>query len=255
MARRRRQRPSDSRFSDKSRVRPEYDKFSEELRDKKSWTLHDVKYVQPLTNAQEEMFESFIEGNHVVAYGTAGTGKTFIGLYLAVNEILSKESPCKDIVIIRSAVQTREIGHMPGTLEEKISVFEAPYRDILYEIVGRASTYDDMKQAGLIRFLSTSFLRGITWSNSVIIVDEGQNLTFHEIHSIMTRLGENSVLIFLGDVAQDDLITKRNDFSGMERMLRVCANMENISLVRFTRDDIVRSDFVREWIIAAEDTP
>jgi len=218
---------------------------------KRAWNRRDIRYQKPLTAQQTNMFEAFEDGNHVIAYGTAGTGKTFIALYLALIEMLAPDQPVSNIVIIRSAVQGREIGHMPGTLEEKIAVYEAPYRDILHELTGSPSAYDDMKSSGLIRFASTSFLRGLTYSNSIVIVDEGQNLAFHEINSIMTRIGENSTLFFLGDVAQDDL---RKD-SGMERFLRIASTMRDMAMIRFTREDIVRSDFVRSWIISCEENP
>lgn len=253
MARRRKyQRPTPNAPKYKGRSRQE--DTVEVPRSQKSWSFHDIKSVRPLTETQREMFEAFFEGDNIVAYGTAGTGKTFIAMYLALNEVLSSESDCQEIIIVRSAVQTRDIGFMPGTLDEKMAVYESPYRDILHELVGRASTYDDMKKAGLVRFLSTSFLRGVTWNNAVVVIDEGQNLTFHEINSVMTRIGENSVVLFLGDLPQEDLSKKRNDVTGMDRLLKICAKMDNMSLIQFAREDIVRSAFVREWIIAAEDS-
>ena len=226
-----------------------------EDRRQRSWTYHDLAPIQPLTVAQQYMLNIFDDGYNLVAYGSAGTGKTFMALCLALNEILDPQSKTNNITLVRSAVQTRDMGFLPGTLEEKIALYETPYRDILYEIVGKYSSYDDMKQAGLIQFCTTSFLRGLTWNNSLVIIDEGQNMTFHEINSVLTRLGENSRLIFLGDITQGDLLKRKQETTGMDRFLRIAAKIESIRMVEFNQDDIVRSRFVKEWIIATEDTP
>ena len=220
---------------------------------KKKWTKHDIKSIHPLTPAQEEMFHSFFQGQHICAHGSAGTGKTFLALWLALNEIVEQDSDNDQIVIVRSPVQLREIGHMPGDLDEKLSFYETPYKDILAELCGRHSTYDDMKDAGLVRFMPTTFIRGLTWDNSIVIIDEGQNMTFHEINSIMTRLGQNSRIIFTGDHPQSDLCSKRNEESGMARMMKICDEMKRFDCIEFTKHDIVRSDFVKEWIIATEE--
>jgi len=226
--------------------------MSEGPQRKKKWTKHDIKSIHPLTPAQEEMFHSFFQGQHICAHGSAGTGKTFLALWLALNEVV-EQNGSGQIVIVRSPVQLREIGHMPGDLDEKLSFFETPYKDILAELCGRFSTYDDMKDAGLVRFMSTTFIRGLTWDNSIVIIDEGQNMTFHEINSVMTRLGQNSRVIFTGDHAQSDLNAKRNEESGMAKMMKVVDDMESFDSIQFTKEDIVRGDFVKEWIIATEE--
>jgi phosphate starvation-inducible protein PhoH len=218
---------------------------------KKKWTKHDVRSIRPLTPAQEEMFHAFYNGGNICAHGSAGTGKTFLALYLALNEILTQNELHK-IIIVRSPVQLRELGHMPGDLEDKISFYETPYKDIMAELCGRGSTFSDMKEAGLIEFMPTTFIRGLTWDNAIVIVDEGQNMTFHEINSVMTRLGQHSRIIFTGDLPQSDL-TRRNDISGMEKFMKVAESMESFDDVAFTKHDIVRSDFVKEWIIASEE--
>ena len=182
---------------------------------------------------------------------SAGTGKTFLALYLAINEVLEKRQ--QKVIIVRSAVPTRDIGFLPGTLEEKVSLYEKPYRDIMWELVGRPSTYQDMKDAGVIEFETTSFIRGLTWDNAIVIIDEGENMTYHETDSIMTRLGENTRFIFTGDVKQTDLDGKRNGACGIETALKVYDNMKEVELVQFNKFDIVRGDLVKSWIIAAEE--
>jgi len=226
-------------------------KAQEEGPKKKTWNVHDLKTVKPLTPAQEDLFHAWYNDQNVVAHGSAGTGKTFLALYLALSEVLSQEQ--HRIIIVRSAVPTRDIGFLPGTLEEKASQYELPYHDILWELVGRGSTYQDMKEAGIIEFMTTSFIRGLTWDNAIIIVDEGENMTFHEIDSIMTRVGENTRVIFTGDLKQTDLDGKKGGISGMAEAIRVFERMEQFESIPFTKHDIVRSHFVKSWIIASEE--
>jgi len=219
---------------------------------RKKWNTQDLKNIKPLTPTQDEMFHAWFQGDNICAHGSAGTGKTFLALYLALLEILETRDQSK-IILIRSAVPTREIGHLPGTLEEKTALYELPYHDICWELVGRKSTYQDMKDAGLIEFMTTSFIRGLTWDNAIVIVDEGENMTFHEINSIMTRLGENSRVIFTGDIIQTDLDGRRNGTCGMKQFLDVIDNMREFSLVEFSVSDIVRSNFVKAWITATQE--
>lgn len=219
---------------------------------RKRWSRHDLKTIKPLTERQEDMFHAFMSGQNVVAAGSAGTGKTYIAIYLALNEILSAQSEASQLIIIRSVVPTREIGHLPGTLEEKAAVYELPYGDMFAELVGHANSYQDMKAAGIVQFHTTSFIRGLTWDNTIVVVDEGQNMDFHEINSLMTRIGQNSRVIFAGDIPQSDL-RKKYETSGMDKFLRVAKRMSDFSTIEFTREDIVRSDFVKRWITACED--
>lgn len=220
---------------------------------RKSWNIRDLKTTKPKNSAQEELFHAWYNGKHIVAHGSAGTGKTFLAFYLALQEVL--EQRARRIIIVRSAVATREVGFLPGTLEEKTAMYELPYKDIAWELVGRRSTYDDMKEAGLIEFMTTSFVRGLTWDNAIILVDEGQNMTFHEINSIMTRIGNNTRIIFTGDTKQTDLDGKRLGFEGMTHALKVMKGMNNFQGIEFTKFDIVRSEFVKEWITACEEKP
>lgn len=224
----------------------------EEGNRRKHWSKHDIKPIQPLKPRQEDMFQAWYNDKNICAYGSVGTGKTFVALYLAINEILEKRQ--QKIIIVRSAVPTREIGFVPGTLEEKVSLYERPYHDIMWELAGRFSTYQDMKDAGLIQFETTSFIRGVTWDNCIIIIDEAENMTYHEIDSVMGRAGENTRVIFIGDVKQTDLDgSRRNGSQGIEEAIKVYNNMEEFELVRFNKYDIVRGPLVKSWIIASEE--
>ncbi len=223
----------------------------EEHQKRKHWSVHDIKKIKPLTPTQDDMFHAWYNNQHICAHGSPGTGKSFLSLYLALNEVLEKQQ--QRVIIVRSAVPTREIGFFPGNLEEKVSEYEAPYHDIMWELVGRKSTYQDMKDAGLIDFKTTSFLRGLTWDNSIIIVDEAQNMSIHEINSIFTRVGENSRIMFLGDIKQTDLDGKKTGVTGMPEALKVIDIMKEFETVQFTKYDIVRSDFVKSWITASEE--
>lgn len=216
---------------------------------RKTWSMHDLKTIKPLTPTQEDFFHAWINGSNICAHGCAGTGKTFLAFYLALQDVLTRHQ--SRIIIVRSAVTTREVGHLPGTLEEKLMKFEEPYQDILWELVGRPSTYQDMKDAGLIEFHSTSFLRGLTWDNAIVIVDETENMTFHEIDNVMTRLGENTRIIFTGDVRQTDLDgSKKLGAEGLTKAKEVFCNMDAFECVEFNEHDIVRGELVKSWIMA-----
>ncbi len=221
---------------------------------KKTWSKFDLKSIKPLTDNQHNMFAQYFQDDQLVAFGSAGTGKSYLAFYLAMCDVLDGNRPQTHIVIVRSAVATRDLGYMPGTLEEKTSLFEIPYRDILADLFGRYSTYDNMKEAGLIRFVTTSYIRGLTWDNAVIIVDEAQNLTWHEINSVMTRIGDNSRVIFTGDMLQTDLNKRTTEKTGMQRLIATASKMPQFSSVQFTSADIVRSELVKAWIVASEQT-
>jgi len=218
---------------------------------RKHWSMHDLKSIRPLTPTQEDLFHAWINGYNLCAHGSAGTGKTFLAFYLALEEVLSQRY--QRIIVVRSAVTTREVGHLPGTLEEKLMQFEAPYEDILWELMGRPSTYKDMKEAGKIEFHSTSFLRGLTWDNAIVIVDEAENLTMHEIDNVMTRLGQNTRIILTGDTKQTDLDgSKKLGKEGLSTAMQVFENMEEFSCIEFNVHDIVRGDLVKSWIMACQ---
>lgn len=221
---------------------------------KKTWTKHDLRHIEPLTDSQRDMFQQYLQGDQLVALGSAGTGKSYLAFFLAIRDVLERTQPQDHIIVVRSAVATRDLGFMPGTLEEKTALFEVPYKDILADLFGRASTYENMKDAGKIKFMTTSYIRGLTWDNAIIIVDECQNMTWHEINSIMTRIGENSRIVFTGDLVQTDLNKRSQERTGMQRLLETIKHMEQFSSVQFTPKDIVRSNLVKSWIIAAEQT-
>lgn len=213
-----------------------------------------MKRIEPMTRNQRNLFEDYEDGQNILAIGSAGTGKTYISLYLALKDVMDK-SDYKEVIIVRSSVQSREQGHMPGNDKEKMAHFEAPYVDIVTDLFDRADAYSIMKQKGMIRFMSTSFIRGLTFDNAIIIVDECQNMRQDELRTIITRVGENSKIVFCGDTKQDDLECSKNrmDVSGLRKFKLVLDRMSCFSTVQFTVDDIVRSGLVKEFIMAEEE--
>jgi len=212
-----------------------------------------MKRVQPMTETQHTLFDSYDNGKNIAAIGSAGTGKTYVSLYMALEELMD-QNDYEKIVIVRSAVQSREQGFMPGSLNEKMSYYEAPYTDIVNDLFGRGDAYSILKQKKMIEFMSTSFIRGLTFDNAIIILDEVQNCNFGEIDTVMTRVGENSKIILCGDVKQDDLKSSRNrqDNSGLRDFIRIINKMPSFDVIEFGTDDIIRSGLVREYIITKE---
>jgi predicted ribonuclease YlaK len=214
-----------------------------------------MRVIEPLTKNQEILFDSYKENQNLVAYGCAGTGKTFITLYNALRDVLDERTPYEKIYIVRSLVATREIGFLPGDHEDKSSLYQIPYKNMvkyMFELPDEASfemLYGNLKTQGTISFWSTSFIRGTTLDKSIIIVDEFQNLNFHELDSIITRVGEDSKIMFCGDATQSDLV-KTNEKNGIIDFMRILRVMPSIDIVEFGVDDIVRSGFVKEYIIA-----
>lgn len=202
----------------------------------------DLREVEPLTRNQLKAFES---NKNLVLHGLAGTGKTFISCYLAFDDMIKNEFD--KLVIIRSAVPTRDIGFLPGTEKEKQSVYEEPYKDICVDLFGRGDAYQILKQKNIVDFMTTSFIRGITLRNAVIVIDECQNMSFHELDSIITRMGENCRVMFCGDFRQADL---KSSQSGIQDFLHVLKRMEEFTFIEFEVDDIVRSGFVKNYIIS-----
>jgi len=212
-----------------------------------------MKRIQPMTETQKELFEAYSSGKNIANIGSAGTGKTYVSLYLALEEVLENEE-YERVIIIRSAVQSREQGFMPGSLTDKMGYYETPYIDIVNDLFGRVDAYQIMKQKNQVQFMSTSFVRGLTFDNAIIIVDECQNMTYQELDTVITRVGESSKIVFCGDMKQDDLkISKhRQDVSGLKDFIRVVSKMEDFTVVEFTTDDIVRSGLVKQYLIAKE---
>lgn len=209
-----------------------------------------LREITPKTSTQNKVFESYGFGNNLVLHGTAGTGKTFISLYLALDEVLNNKTH-SNIKIIRSAVPSRDVGFLPGKLNEKIEVYEAPYSEICTELLGKSNAYDTLKNREQLQFVSTSFLRGVTFRDSVVIIDEIQNMTFQEIDTIMTRIGDNCRVLLCGDFKQSDHI-KTNDKNDVGRFLNVLKKVRGMDFIEFNVGDIVRSGFVRQWILACE---
>ena len=211
--------------------------------------------IEPLTDNQKVMWEQWDEGKMIYAYGVAGTGKTFVALYKALKEVLDDYSPYEKIYIVRSLVATREIGFLPGDHEDKSSLYQIPYKkmvqsmfempdDNAYEML-----YDNLKAQETISFWSTSFLRGTTLNNAIIIVDECQNLNFHELDSIITRVGTDCKIIFAGDVMQTDLV-KTNERNGILDFMKILEVMEEFTSIEFGTEDIVRSGLIRSYILS-----
>lgn len=220
---------------------------------RKRWSIHDLKDIKPLTSPQELMMRSYMEGNNIIANGAAGTGKTLVALFLALNDILSKDSPRNHIIIVRSIVPSRDIGFLKGSEEEKMEPYEGPYVDIFDFLLGKNNSYKNMKEANIVTFAPTSFLRGLSWNDAVVIMDETQNYNFEEINTCLGRVGENTKLVVIGDTKQNDLYRSKYDTSGFGKFLNIASKMKSFDEIKFTRDDIVRSEFVKEWICAMED--
>lgn len=206
---------------------------------------------EAITKNQEIAYSSWDEGDHLVLCGSAGTGKTFVGMYLALQDVMDKSYDQDKLVIVRSVVPTREMGYLPGSIEEKVDAYTAPYRAIANELFNEKLAYEMLEAQGLIEFVSTSFIRGTTLDDCVILVDEMQNLTYHELDSIITRVGRNSRIIFSGDYYQSDL-GKESDKKGILDFMNIMEVMNNFTTVEFGWADIVRSDFVRDYIMTKE---
>ena len=211
--------------------------------------------IEPLTENQKLLFRAYQTGQNIVAYGCAGTGKSFITLYNALVDVLTETTPYEKVYIVRSLVATREIGFLPGTHDDKADIYQIPYKNMVKYMFQLTSDsefemlYGNLKQQETIKFWSTSFLRGTTLDNAIILVDEFQNLNFHELDSIITRVGENSKIMFCGDATQSDL-TKTYERNGIIDFMRILRLMPSFDLIEFGVDDIVRSGIVKEYITA-----
>ena len=213
--------------------------------------LDDMKTFQPLTENQNKFFQAYKQGDYFIAlHGVAGTGKTFSALYKAIEEVLDKSNTFEKIIVVRSAVQSREIGHLPGSVDEKMEIYQQPYRQICETLFGRKDAWDRLEEQGHIEFISTSFIRGMSFDNAIIIVDEMQNMTFEEIDTVMTRVGNQSKIIWCGDYRQTDLNKKKNDVSGLLKFFDIAYHMDAFTRIEFTPDDIVRSSLVKDYILA-----
>lgn len=208
------------------------------------------KDIKPMTQNQQVAFDAWAKNYNLMLHGIAGTGKTFLAFFFAIQSVFDKNTPYKKIYVIRSVVPSRDMGFLPGNTRDKMKVYEGPYYDICSKIFNRGDAYDILKQKQNVEFLSTSFLRGTTFDDCIILVDEVQNMSDMELHTIMTRVGENCRIIFCGDVKQDDLTSKRyKEESGLAIFMKIIKNMREFSFVEFVKEDIVRSKLVKSYII------
>jgi len=211
--------------------------------------------VNPLTENQEKVFSSYAEGKNLILHGVAGTGKTFISLYLALKEVLDNETPYEKVYMVRSLVPTREIGFLPGDHEDKSNLYQIPYKNMVKYMFQMAddpsfeTLYDNLRSQETVSFWSTSFIRGVTLDNCIIIVDEFSNLNFHELDSIITRVGQDAKIIFSGDYSQSDLV-KSNEKTGVLDFMKIVQTMPSFDVIEFGLEDIVRSGLVKEYLIS-----
>ena len=228
---------------------------AKQMRRKKPINNELMVNIQPLTDNQKAFFEEYRKGKNIFAYGAAGSGKTFIGLYLALRDVLDEHTPYDKVYIVRSLVATREIGFLPGDHDDKAALYQIPYKNMvkymfeMYNDQEFEMLYANLKAQETISFWSTSFIRGTTLDNCIVLVDEMQNLNFHELDSIITRIGENSKIVFCGDATQSDL-TKTNERNGILDFMRIIRAMEkDFSTIEFDVNDIVRSGLVKNYIV------
>lgn len=207
--------------------------------------------VQPMTENQSRAYQAWDEGKSLLLHGCAGTGKTFIGMHMALQSVLNGEY--KKLVIVRSAVPTRDIGFLPGSVEEKLKVYEQPYSAITKSLFRRGDAYDILKNKFMVDFIPTSFIRGTTIDNAIVLVDEINNLTFHELDSVITRLGSHTKMILCGDIYQSDL-KFRDEQEGLGRFMSIVDKMDMFQSFEFDFEDIVRSGLVKQYLIAKDRT-
>ena len=228
---------------------------AKQMKRKKPINTDMLRDIEPLTTNQQILFNAYAENKNVVAYGCAGTGKTFITLYNALKDVLDQETPYEKVYIVRSLIATREIGFLPGDHEDKSTLYQLPYKAMvkyMFEMRTDADfqmLYGNLRAQETIDFWSTSFIRGTTFDNAIILVDEFQNLNYHELDSIMTRVGQDSKIMFCGDATQTDLV-KENDKNGIVDFMRILRLMGSVDIIEFGVEDIVRSGLVKEYILA-----
>ena len=210
--------------------------------------IESLKELNPITQTQEKVFQYYDKDYNLCLNGSAGTGKTYIALYLALQDVLDKNTDYDKVVIVRSIVPIRDIGFLPGSEEEKKEAYTLPYKTIIKDLVKVDDAWNKLVNQGALEFMSTSFIRGITISNAIIIIDEMQNLNFHELDSVITRLGDNCKIILCGDYFQSDF-EKDRDKDGINIFLDILDRMKEFEVIEFGWEDIVRSDLVRDYIM------
>lgn len=223
-----------------------------ELRKQEKVTVNtgmQLSKIKPLTENQRLAFDAWANDKDLFLHGSAGTGKTLIAFYLALREVMLDNAD--KVIVVRSVVPSREMGFLPGSAKEKMKVYELPYYDVCNVLFNRGDAYEILKQKGTIEFISTSHIRGLTFDNACIIVDECQNMAWHELNTIMSRIGHYSRFIFAGDTKQSDLDERKGKFD-LNRMIQVCKNMECFKFIQMTPDDVVRSGKAKQYIMACE---
>lgn len=217
--------------------------------------LDHLKTFEPLTDNQRKFFDAYKNGDYFIGlFGSAGTGKTFCSLYRAFEEVMDKTNSFQRVVVVRSCVQTRDVGFLPGSLDEKQEIYELPYKEISATLFDRPDAWDRLKEQGYARFISTTAIRGISIDDAVVVVDEAQSMTWHELSTIMTRVGYRSKIVFVGDWRQNDLVKSKHDTSGLLEFLNVARKMKEYTEFVFTAHDIVRSSLVKSFILACEES-
>lgn len=211
---------------------------------------NNMRDIRPITDSQIEAYEQWDKGRNLILSGAAGSGKTFIALYLALQELIKNRK--KRLVILRSVVPTRDIGFLPGTQEEKEAAYLTPYIGVISEIFKNNPTlFTSFLKSGTVEFLTTSYIRGITLKDAIVVVDEFQNCNFHELDSIITRIGKGSRVIFSGDYYQSDF-TNRKEKEGIGEFLKIIESLKHFKKIDFTWKDCVRSGMVRDYLMTKE---
>lgn len=219
---------------------------------KKKFSLHDLKTIHPKTENQRKAFDAWKDDKHLFMTGSAGTGKSLCGVFLGLSEVLNPETDYKKLIILRSTQPTHDIGYLPGDEHDKTAPFEDPYYYICDELFPWVNTYENLKKGGYVDFKSTFNLRGVTFNDAIVVVDETQNLTFQELDTAITRCGHNTRYIFCGDKLQSDM-TKQADIKGYDKFMSIIERLSSFEIIKFQKEDVIRSGLVREYLTIKEE--
>lgn len=206
------------------------------------------KPISPRNANQARMVKSFAENDLTFALGPAGTGKTYIAIALAVSALKNKQ--CRKIILSRPAVEAGEkLGFLPGDMKDKIDPYLQPLYDALEDMIP-AQKLKEYMEAQTIQIAPLAFMRGRTLNDAVIILDEAQNTTRHQMKMFLTRLGQNGKMIITGDTTQIDL--PRSTPSGLLQALRILKGVKGIGRIEYEKKDIVRHPLVQRIVEAYE---